>query len=246
MKKLFLLGVFLAVSVAGFAQDVDNFEVGPYEVDYKGVGDYKYRMRKDVDLYEFFELKKDTVIQVVETPSSPMVNAVQLNLSLALPFHLTDGTSLTWGLDGSWKRKIGKMVYFNAGLQASLMFGKYGVFNSDYKDFKDGSLSETLIMVGIPLSLELAKLDRKKASMYGSIGVVPAFYTGAKNKAGESKSGILVAPRLDIGGYVPADKLLVRIGGFAQYDINCSGKEDDLFKARIGHPFVGANIGLVF
>ena len=210
MKKFFSMIALLALSMSGFAQDVDNFEVGPYEVDYKGSGDYKFRLRKGVDLYEYFGLKKDTIIH------------------------------------GSWKQKIGQQVYFNAGLSVGVSVGKYGEAYKDYKDFDDGAYTETMFEVGLPLSLELSNLDRKKASLYGSFGVVPTFYTGGKDAAGESKSGFLLAPRLDIGGYLPLGKQLVCLGGFAQYDINLTAGDYDIFKERIGRFFIGANIGLVF
>lgn len=107
----------------------------------------------------------------------------------------------------------------------------------------DGEFSETMFEVGIPLSIEWSNLNHKKASLYGGIGVIPTFYTGGKNKYGKSENGFYVAPRLDIGGYVPVKNVLVRIGLFGQYNIDCSG---DIFKERIGRLFLGANVGLVF
>ena len=246
MKKFLSLVAFLTFSVTGFAQDVDNFEVGPYEVDYKGSGDYKFRLRKGVDLYEYYGLKKDTTIQVVKTQPSPIKGAFQLNAFMSLPRYVANGTSNVFGIDGAWKQRIGNQVYFNAGLSIALSIGKYGEAYKNYKDWKDGSLSETMFEIGVPLSIELCNLDCKKATLYGGIGVVPTFYTGGKDEAGDSKSGLFVAPRIDVGGYLPIGKQLVRIGGFAQYDINCSSGDYDIFKERIGRFFVGANIGLVF
>lgn len=246
MKRFFLLITFNAFFVAGFAQDVDNFEVGPYEVEYKGSGDYRFRFRKGIDLYEYFGLKKDTIIQVKEEQSSPITGAFQVNAFMSLPRYVIGGISNVWGVDGSWKQKIGQQIYFNAGLSIGISFGKYGVAYKEYKDWKDGVFSETMFEIGIPLSIELSNLDRKKSSMYGSVGVVPTFYTGGKDAVGDSKSGLFVAPRIDVGGYLPLGKQLVRLGGFVQYDINCSSGDNDIFKERIGRFFVGANIGLVF
>ena len=226
MKKFFSLVAFLTISVAGFAQDVDNFEVG--------------------HLYEYFGLKKDTTIQVVDTPTSPIKGSFQMNAFMSIPRYVVNGVSNVWGIDGAWKQKIGKQLYFNAGLSVALSMGKYGEAYQNYKDWEDGSLSETMFEIGVPLTIELSNLDRKKATMYGGIGVVPTFYTGGRDEVGESKSGLFVAPRLDIGGYLPVGKQLVRLGGFAQYDINCSGGDYDIFKERIGRFFIGANIGLVF
>lgn len=246
MKKFFSVIALLALSLPGFAQDVDNFEVGPYEVDYKGSGDYKFRLRKGVDLYEYFGLRKDTTIQVMENPSLPIKGAFQLNAFMSLPRYVVNGVLNIWGVDGSWKQKIGQQVYFNAGLSVGISLGKYGETYKNYKDFEDGAYTETMFEVGIPLSIEYSNLDRKKASLYISVGVVPTFYTGGKDAAGESKSGLLFAPRLDIGGYLPIGKHLVRLGGFAQYDINCSTGDYDIFKERIGRFFLGANMGVVF
>ena len=246
MKKFFFMIALLTLSVSGFAQDVDNFEVGPYEVDYKGSGDYKFRLRKGVDLYEYFGLKKDTTIQVVENPSLPIKSAFQLNAFMGLSRFVVNGASNVWGVDGSWKQMIGRQVYFNAGLSVGISIGKYGEAYKNYKDFEDDAYKETMFEVGVPLSIELSNLDRDKSSLYGCIGVVPTFFTGGKDAAGENKSGFLLAPRLDIGAYLPLGKQLVRLGGFAQYDINLSAGDYDIFKERIGRFFVGANIGLVF
>lgn len=258
MRKLLSLVAFFAVSIVGQAQDVDNFEVGPYEVEYKGSGDYKFRLRKDVNLYEYYGLKKDTLIQNKEEASKSVMGAFQLNVSMSLPRYVTNGASNVFGIDGSWKQKIGNKLYFNAGLSLAMSFGKYGeAWKSLYADEwkgKDGTFTESLFEVGVPLSIELGSLDYKKSSLYGSVGVVPTFYTGVKSrsvvgndgeKIEDGKSGFFVAPRLDVGGYFPIGNQLVRLGGFVQYNVNCSGDDFDVFKERIGRLFVGANIGLV-
>ena len=246
MKKIISLLTFLTFSLVGFAQGVDNFEVGPYEVDYKGPGDFKFRIRKDIDLYEYFGLTRDTIIEVTEQPVTPIYHGIQINAFMSMPRYVANGVSNVWGVDGSWKQRIGQLLYLNAGLSFGMSFGKYGAAYMDYPDWKDGGYSETMVEIGVPLSLELSKLNHTTASLYGSVGVIPTYYTGGKNAAGESKSGFMVAPRIDVGGYLPLGKQIVRLGGFAQYDINCSGGDDDIFKERIGRLFLGANIGLVF
>lgn len=246
MKKFFLTVFFVTLSLAGYAQVVHNFEVGPYEVEYKGSDDYKFRLRKGVDLYEYYNLKKDTTIQVCESVESPVTGAFQLNAFFSMPRHVLNGTSNVWGFDGARKLKIGQQLYFNAGLSIALSFGEYGAAYNNFKDWEEGSFSETIFEIGVPLSVELCNLDRNKASLYGGFGIVPTFYSGGKDEAGESKSGLFVAPRIDVGGYLPCCNQLVRIGFFAQYDINCSGGDYDIFKDRIGRFFLGANIGLVF
>lgn len=238
--------MLLSISFAKAQDVVDDFNVGPYEVYYKGQGDVNYRLKKGVDLYEYFRLKRDTIIYVNETQNSPIKDAFQLNVSMSIPRYVANGTSNVWGVDGGWKHRIGQCIYFNTGLSIAMAFGKYGEAYKNYENWENGSYSETMFEIGVPLSLELCRLDRKKASMYGSIGVVPTFYSGAKDLGGESKSGMFIAPKLELGGYLPVGKRLIRLGGFAQYDINCSGGDYDIFKERIGRLFVGANIGLVF
>lgn len=246
MKKIITISSLLVMTMSGFAQHVDNFEIGPYEIDYKGPGDYKYRLRKDVNLYEFYGLKKDTTVQVVEEPSIPVKHAIQIDAFASMPAFWVNGTSNVFGIEGSWKQKIGQQAYFNAGLSLGLSIGKYGDSYKNYKDWKDGFYSETMFEIGLPLSIEFAKLDRRLASLYGGIGVVPTFFSGAKDSTGESQSGLLVAPRIDFGGYLPISGHLVRLGIFYQYNINCSSGDEDIFKERISQNYVGANIGLLF
>lgn len=260
MRKLITLAIFLAVAAAGMAQDIDNFEVGPYEVEYKGSGDYKFRLRKGVDLYKYYGLKRDTIVRKARPESQPVEGAMQVDVFMALPRYVANGTSNVFGVEGQWKQAIGRNVYFNGGLSLGLSFGKYGeywksLYPKDWKE-KDGQFSETMFEVGVPLSVEFASLNRKKASMYLGVGVVPTLYFGGKGRSGGtdsegkaiddgSASGLFVAPRLDIGGYLPVGGQLVRVGGFVQYDINCSKGDFDIFGERVGRVFLGANIGLI-
>lgn len=268
------LALFVLASAAGMAQDVDNFEVGPYEVEYKGPGDFKSRLRKDVDLYKYYNLKKDTVIKVSKQTTKPVKGAFQLNVSMSLPRYVVNGTSNVFGIDGGWKQRISKDVYVNGGLSLALSFGRYGkewedLYKDEWKKDK-GSFTETMFEVGIPLSIEFGKIDYKKPSIFASVGVTPTLYTGAKglkkktvdataasaanakatdentDMENESKSGLYVAPRLEIGGYLPIGGQLVRMAGFMQYDFNCSKGDFDVFKERIGRLFLGASLGLVF
>lgn len=247
MKFYFSLLALLSISLGAYAQVVENFEVGPYEVDYKGAGDYKFRLRKGVDLYDYFGLKKDTTIVVADKTATPIKHAIQVNAFLSIPRYLDNGTSNVWGIDGSWKQKIGNKLYYNAGLSFGVSFGKYGDAYENYKDYdkENYKYSETMFEIGLPLSIEWTNLNDKKATLYGGVGVVPTFYLGAKNAMGEKKSGFLIAPRIDVGGYLPIGKIPVRIGLFAQYNICCANGEN-LFKERIGRFFIGANVGLLF
>ena len=232
MKRILFLGALLMLSFVGFAQNVENFEVGPYEVDYKGSGDYKFRLRKGIDLYEYFGLKRDTTVNVIAESSSPVQNAFIVGLSVGVPRYMADSQSnvITIGVDGEWKQKIANLLYFNGGLSAALTFCSFG----------------TMPQIGIPISLEISNVDHIKASLYGAIGVVPTFYANAKDKNDESTSGIFIVPKLEVGAYIPMGGQLVRFGGYLSYpEIKCS-TGDDVIKERFGRLFAGVNIGFVF
>ncbi len=245
MRKLIVLAILLVTTIAGYSQNVDNFEVGPYEVDYKGEGDFKFRLRKDIDLYKYFNLKKDTLI--VSNEFSPVKQAIQMNVFMSLPRFSEQGSSNLFGIDGSWKRQIGKVTYFNAGLSLGISYGRYNANHNHLKDM--------MLEIGVPLSIEFTKLDRKKASLYTSIGVTPLLYNTLKaeitdpttqdKKDVDKENGFLIAPRVDFGGYVLVGNKIMRIGIYGEYKINCSGGMN-IFKDRIGRAFVGANVGLVF
>ena len=155
-----------------------------------------------------------------------------LALSIGVPRYIANLNSnvTTIGVDGEWKQKIANQLYFNGGLSAAFTFSSFG----------------TMTQLGIPLSLEVSNVNRVKASLYGALGVVPTFYANAKDKNDESKSGIFIVPKLEIGAYIPMRGQLVRLGGYLSYpEIKCS-TGDDVIKERFGRLFVGVNVGLVF
>ena len=166
---------------------------------------------------------------------------------IGIPRFIAAGGSNVFGIDAGWKCRIGHGVYAGISAMAALSTGKY-LRGSDSKSGAYHELDESFFEIGLPLSIELTNLDRKKASLYGCIGVMPAFYFGAKGMTDDDdkQSGLLVSPQLGVGGYVPITGLVVRIGLFAQYDINCSKDEFDIFKDRIGRFSLGGNIGVVF
>lgn len=245
MKKLFFLFILLAGADVIFAQTVDNFEVGPYEVDYKGEGDFKYRLLKDVDLYEFFGLKRDTVIMSAEKHEL-VKSAGQVDIFFSVPRFITSGGSNTFGVDGMWKRRVFKSLYFNVGLSFAVSYGEY--------DSERIFRKETMYEAGIPLALEVVKLEKKKSSMFFAVGITPAYYgtlssdvtVDNEKRDVDGRSGCLLVPRIDIGGYIPVNNHHIRIGIFGKYNINCSAEDIDIFKERIGSTFFGASLGLVF
>lgn len=263
IKKTLLLALCAIAAMAGFAQssEPDSFEVGPYNVDYYGEGEFYYQLKNGVDLYKFFKLKKDTVINVIEPATEPVKSAFQIGIFMAIPRYDLLGTSNVFGLEGAWKLRLGQQVYFNAGLSFGFRIGEFhshtyikGSSESNSKWYFDNYFKETMIEIGVPIFVEFTKLDRKKASLFASIGVVPSFYTGAQGRDGDeynteendSKSGFYVAPRLEIGGYIPVGSKVVRACGFYQNNQNCTPGDYDVYKNRIGRGHVGAKIGLVF
>lgn len=242
MKKFFAMIVFLATSLTGFAQDVDNFEVGPYEVDYKGSGDYKFRLRKGVDLYEYFELKKDTIIQVTEVEPTLIKSGIQVGINMETCISNKSRHSSVYGISGSWKQSISDGIYLNGGLSFGMAIASI--------DTQKYSLMEA----GIPLSIEYAKISKDKASLYGGFSVIPTYYSTLSAKyepernglEPEKCSGLLVAPQVDFGAYIPAGNNIIRLGFYFKYKINCSTKDIDLYYQRLGLTFFGANFGFVF
>ena len=259
IKKTLLFALCAVVAFTGLAQssEPDSFEVGPYNVDYYGVGDFNYQLKKDIDLYKYFKLKKDTVVNVVEAASEPVKSAFQLDIFMALPRYILLGASNVFGLEASWKMRLSQQMYLSAGLSFGARMGEY--HRHTYIESKtameyNNEFKETMIEVGVPVLLEFTKLDRKKASFLCGLGVVPTFYTGAQGQDGDdfnqddndSKSGFYVAPRLELGGYIPVNGKLFRITGFYQSNINCTAGDYDVYKNRIGRGHVGAKIGLAF
>lgn len=249
MRKLFMITILLATIVTGYAQNVDNFEVGPYVVDYNEDGEYKYRLRHGVDLYKYFGLKKDTIMMNPLIETVPFKQGFELDVFMSLPRFAIRGVSNIYGINGNWKQQIGKVAYLNAGLSFAFSFGKY----NRGTDNKTCYRKDVMIETGIPVSIEFTKLDYKKASVYAGLGLVPTIYGTLKadeivydgERKGEKASGFLISPRIDFGGYIPLKNQIFRVGIYGEYKINCSGDED-VYKNRISRAFVGANVGFVF
>ena len=248
MKKIFSIAALLVLSVTGFAQNEVYFEVGPYEVEYKSVEDYRFRLRKGVDLYDYFKLKKDTAFVVEEAGAEPVKSAWTAGLQYSLPGHGLTGFFNKIALNAGYKMSIASKLYLNVNLNLGLSFGGYGK-DWDY-------LKETMFEAGIPISLEYSSLKKKKPTLYGSLGITPTLFSCMSTKSNSdfdgyentevSKSGIYLAPVLGIGGYVPVGDQMVRLGFFTHYNINFKPIEKDVYAQRIGRFVVGFDLGLVF
>lgn len=234
-----MLCAMLAGIFATTAQTViDNFNVGPYIVDYRGQGDVRYRLRDNINLYEFFELKMDTtVISLVE--EIPVKHAVEISGNVGSNRF----SAKEIGLEGVWKQLVGKKLYFNGGV--SLTFG--------HTDRGKQSLKRDMLEIGIPLQIELGKLNRQYASLYGSFGITPAFYSTLKAEMQNApegvdvkKSGFLITPSLEFGGNIPVCSTIMRIGVYARYKINCTPDGFNVYShGGAGRMFLGAKIGFV-
>ncbi len=243
MKRIAFL-IMWALSFVGVAQEVDNFDVGPYEVDYYGVGDFKFRLRPGIDLYKYYGLKKDTAIAPVHVPQL-LDQAVQVGLFYMVPPFAIKGSTNVYGVEGKWKKSLAESFYFNAGLSLAFSVGKY---NASFNE-----LDERMFHVGVPISVEYSKLSRQNATVYVGVGIVPTVYAASKakiyvNKAecdADKKSGFLVAPRVDFGGYIPLEGRILSIGVTGQFNANCSNSDGNIFKERIGRVFIGAHVGLI-
>lgn len=110
--------------------------------------------------------------------------------------------------------------------------------------------------VGIPLQIELGKLNHQKAGLYGTFGIAPTIYSTMSAKKWDNdkyvdvdkdlkKSGFLIAPSLEFGGNIPVGTTIMRIGVYGTYKINCTTGDYDVYKNCAGRCFLGAKIGFV-
>jgi len=247
MKKLLTLCVMLVGIFTCSAQTViDNFNVGPYIVDYNGQGDVKYRLRDNINLYEFFELQMDTTV-ISLAKEVPVKHAIEIAGNVGANRY----ASKEIGLEGVWKQLVGKNLYFNGGLLLNFGITNYG----------KNMLQRNMLEIGIPLQIELGKLNHQYASLYGLFGITPTFYSTMKVEGGNiptkevdgkvetidvKKSGFLIAPSLEFGGNIPVGSTIMRIGVYAKYKINCTTGDFDVYtKGGAGRMFLGAKIGFV-
>lgn len=220
----------------------EYFEVGPFIVQYKGPGDYNYRRKEGVDLYEEFGLQKDTIIQVVSPEPEPLCHGVELSLYGETVKANTARFSMAYGLEAAWKQRVAPMTYFNGGLAV-------GYASATITDRK-----YNLVEAGVPLTMEFGNLRRQRATLYGGVGVTPTFYatTSAKfspeqpGKEPEKYNGFYVAPRVELGAYVPVGRQMMKVGVMWRYKVNCTKKDYDVYEQIVGRTFLGAQLGIVF
>lgn len=227
--------MFVLLSNFAFAQTLEKFEIGPYEVVYYGKGDYEASLIEGFNLYDHFGLQKDTTI-VIEEKTAPMKHGIQVAVTMRVPILANSGLTKVFGLEGSWKQQVYENLFVNAGLSCGVTTGYF--FANKMR----------MIEAGIPVSLEYTNLDKMKSSLYASVGVLPAYYNtlvGDLSNGVEGKpakpTGVYVAPRLEVGGYIPVWGQLVKIGAYAQYNTSAA-----VYKDYIGRAYAGGSLGIIF
>lgn len=240
MRRIFLLFAVIAGTLCGNAQiNVDNFTVGPYSVDYLGPGDVRYRLRDDVDLYDFFELQKDTTIVMAPVEFvEPVGHGIEISAQLGTNMNITK----EFKISGLWKQRVASGLYFNAGLMFGMDVAKRGRTVDNL----------SVLELGVPLQLELSNLNWQKPSFYGLIGVTPTYYSTTEfkkypvEKDTEKPDGFMITPAVEVGCNVPFGASVFRIGVTAFRLQNCTKGDFDVIKDGIGRSYVGGKIGVVF
>ena len=152
------------------------------------------------------------------------------------------------GIDLLWKTNVEKNLYFNAGLE----FG-FVVANTMSR------YERTFFEAGIPLQLELGKLNFQLPSLYGFVGITPSYYAtlvaktwdGSKggyvnSPSSEKGKGFLVAPQAEVGGNLPLGNVIVRLGIYFKYKFDCASGDYTLKTMGGGLAFFGTRIGVIF
>ena len=220
MRIFFLILCGLLTTTMAKSQEViDNFQVGPYEVDYMGKGDVNFRLKKNINLYEYFKLQKDTII-AESKKVQPIKKGFEVGVTYSMPRFGVGGAFNSFGVYGSAKSKVTSNIYLNYGGKIAISYGHY---NEEVNNLKD-----VLFEVGVPLSVEFANLNKDTSSFFASVGFTPAYYTtlsAKENKDGkdvdaDKKSGLYVAPKVELGGYIPVNDHFLKLGLFGEYRIN--------------------------
>lgn len=255
MKKKSLLFVFLTVSTVGMAQEVDYFEVGPYEVIYRGFGDFDARLRKDIDLLDYFDIKKDTIFvqKEVYPDFEPITTAWQAGAEL---------TRKLWGFGyeateasfwGSYKYQVSDGIYLNGGVSLAYQYNKCANVKIDNRSKEvDASIFE----IGVPLSVEFADIRQNCSAPFVMVGLTPTYSTTLSQKIASSdndlggSSAVRIDPRFEFGTYFPFANKLCRIGlfikkGLVLSESNPDGK-DLIYGSRTSRVSIGGNISILF
>lgn len=233
MKKVLLICVMFAGILPCAAQTtIDHFNVGPYVVDYNGKGNIRYRLSDNIDLYEYFELSKDTVtVEKFVTPE--LANkGVEVGVKIG-----AGSAAFSCGLEARYRTKVGKKgVYFSPGISVGMV--------SRYSDPKDWGALE----IGVPLVFGYSTINHRYATLYAEIGIAPTFYSLNKKPDAytDKKSGFLIIPTGGFGVNIPSNKTIWKIGLWTDIKLNCSSGDINVYKEHLGCGAVGIKIGMIF
>lgn len=246
LRTLIVCALLSMTFISGYAQsNVISFSVGPYRINVDmETGVHKYE--PFIDPVEFFEFKKDTIIQVVPTR---LERGVQIVANSGVSGLIKNGGFKHYDISGGLKQQLNGAVYLNVGLSAGLSTGVYGSLGTDHYR------KDRMIEIGVPVSLEVTNLyqDYEKVSLYGGVGFTPAFYKTTKidktsadkvRNANVKDFGLLVSPRFDFGAYIPVFGQVLRVGIYGEYRI-CCFHNVDIYKKRVSKSILGVNIGIV-
>ncbi|MDY6381944.1 MAG: hypothetical protein SPK94_06810 [Bacteroidales bacterium] len=242
MKKITLTFLFIIFTLNVYCQkdSLDSYIVGPYEIRYNSDdSSYHYYLMYDTaELYDYFKLKR-------YTKSIPITNPVfQVDANVSMAALSSTGKNIMWGVDivRKYPFYFPNTLYFNVGISLA---GNHIISGSNETVYLDSFRG---FVFGVPLSCEyiVTGLNRNKSSLFASLGLIPAFYATTSitrfGKEADNQNGLLLIPRLDLGGYIQFQDYLIKIGGFVQrYMVN---EETNVFK-QTGRLHLGASIGIV-
>lgn len=247
MKKTLVFAAMMLGAWVANAQSLSTyFTVGPYEVEYVNEDDINYRLREGVDLYKYYNLSKDTIINQTIADKTNDVKSMRdvFSCSLITDFCVYSKPRYTtkWGVEIGWKHQLAHNYYLNVDLSASLTKATAAI-----EGVKFGCME-----IALPVSVEWNKLAESSSSVYFGVGIVPAFastsntehYLSYPGTDQGDKSGFSVIPRVDFGSYVPVGSHLLRLGLFGMYRRDLS--DDGPYDYLLGRTCLGASVGIIF
>lgn len=237
----------ITFTVYAQAHGADRFQVGHYNVTYIDRYNKKITTIDSIDLYELYNLERDTIINVLPTKFE---RGVQITTNTGVSGLLKESDFTHYDISGNLKQQLADAMYLNTGVSLGISTGEYGSLKTPHYR------KDQMIEIGIPVSLEITNLyqDYKKTSLYGGIGFTPAFYKTTKidttsadkvRNSNQKDFGILVSPRADFGAYIPLFGQVFRVGIYGEYRI-CCFQNISIYKKRVSKSMLGLNVGLVF
>lgn len=193
--------------------------------------------KKETDCHKGPECKKELKC---ESRCKPIVHGIQLSGKVGSNRYAPKEI----GIDGVWKQSIAKDWFFNGGLS----------FDFNLSGKKADRSKRDLFEVGLPLQIEYGRFCHRKAGLYGIVGLQPTVYTTisatrwdaplGKDVNDTKKTGFLIAPNVEFGGNIPVGNIIMRIGVYGTYRVNCTTSEVDITNSN-GNFFAGAKIGVI-